>query len=267
MLLVFDIGGTHIRSATSKDGKTFDKPSVILDTPKDWEEAKKVLHDVCQKQGKAEQVCVAIAGEFDENRSQLVFSPNLLDWVEKPLKRFFEDETGASVRLVNDAVAAAIGEARQGAGKGHVIVAYLTVGTGLGGARVVNGELDENSQGFEPGQQIIDSTSGDTLEKRVAGAGFAAQFGVDFVKTAPKEAWEAAAKELAVGIHNTIDYWSPDIIVFGGSMILKPNGIPLDRVRAHLTALNKKEKIPPIVPAALGDESGLRGALAILTQG
>ena len=50
-------------------------------------------------------------------------------------------------------------------------------------------------------------------------------------------------------------------------MILKPNGIPLDRVRAHLTALNKAEKIPPIVPAALGDESGLRGALAILTQG
>src|SRR3989344_1188904 len=250
MYLVFDIGGTHIRSAVSKDGKTFDRAPVVVDTPKDWEEAKKVLSDICDKQGKPEHVCVAIAGEFDSYGSSLIFSPNLSDWVGKPLRRFFEEQTGVPVELVNDATAAAIAEATEGAGKGHTIVAYLTVGTGVGGARIVEGKVDENRQGFEPGQQIINSATGETLEQRVAGSGFIKHFGSDFKEKASKEDWEEAAREFAVGIHNTIGYWSPDIVVVGGSMVLKPKGIHLDSVIKQLSLLSSTSRKPPQVVKA-----------------
>src|SRR4030066_415253 len=44
----------------------------------------------------------------------------------------------------------------KGAGKGFNIVAFLTIGTGVGGARIVGGKPDANVFGFEPGHQIID---------------------------------------------------------------------------------------------------------------
>lgn len=264
MYLVFDIGGTHVRSAFSTDGKAFDAPPIILDTPKTWEDAQKLISELCKKHGKPKRVCVAIAGEFDSYGSSLVFSPNLPDWVGKPLRRFFEKESGAPVTLVNDSVAAALAEAREGAGKGHSIVAYLTIGTGVGGARIVNGNVDENRHGFEPGHQIIDVVTGDTLESRVAGSGFSRRFGPDFVRSAPDDAWNEAAREFAMGVHNTIELWSPDIVVVGGAMILKAKGISLESVVAHLSTLNRSsETLPSVVRAKFGDESGLRGALSL----
>ena len=265
--LVFDIGGTHIRCAVSKNGRDFDGAPTIVNTPATWEEAKKALESLIPKGIQFKKVCVAIAGKFDEAHTQLLSSKNLIGWEKKPLKKFIETETGADTILVNDAVAAAIGEARIGAGKGCTIVAYLTVGTGLGGARVVDGRLDDNRHGFEPGKQIIDTETGETLEDRVAGAGFIKRFGSNFVKNVPQEALDSAAHDLAVGIHNTIDYWSPDVVVLGGGMFFKPHGISLDAVKKNLTSLSLSEKVfPPILLAKFAEESGLYGALILVSN-
>ena len=71
-----------------------------------------------------------------------------------------------------------------GAGKGEEIVAYIKVSTGIGGVRIVDGKIDRNILGFEPGYQIIDPTgtlcpicdSAGHLKSHVSGAALEARF-------------------------------------------------------------------------------------------
>ena len=86
-------------------------------------------------------------------------------------------------------------------------------------------------------------------------------------KIRSKKAWERAARILAYGVHNTLMYWSPDIVVIGGSMMNEPNGISIERVRVHLKQTVKIfPEIPPVEKATLGDKAGLYGALALIGQ-
>ena len=74
--------------------------------------------------------------------------------------------------------------------------------------------------------------------------------------------WDKLAKFLAYGLNNTIVYWSPDIIVLGGSM-MKEVGIPVPAVRKHLSEILKIfPTIPQIEKAELADFGGLYGSLA-----
>jgi predicted NBD/HSP70 family sugar kinase len=76
--------------------------------------------------------------------------------------------------------------------------------------------------------------------------------------------WEELARIAAIGIHNTILHWSPDTVVFGGSMF-NEIGIPIESVKVHLAAIMKKiPQIPNIVHSSLHDEGGLYGGLARL---
>lgn len=265
MKLVFDIGGTHIRIASSKDGETLSERPFIVDTPKDWKEAQQVLTELFSKHKGAKAVCGGLPGVFDEQKETLVWSPNLPDWVGKPIAKTIQNVAGVTPALFNDAMLAGVGEAVAGAGKGKRIVAYFTVSTGFGGARIVNGMPDEYRSGFEPGQQIVDMQSGKTLERIVSGSAFARAHGLDFAKSAPPEAWTQAAPALAIGIYNAILLWSPDIVVLGGSMMTKPPGYSLAYIEERLLALPKVfPNYPELVLAKLGDENGLRGALALL---
>ena len=267
MYLVFDIGGTHIRIAPSKDGKDFSERPLVVDTPKEWKEAESLLTQLFSKHKGVQAVCGGLPGVFDEKKETLVWSPNLPDWVGKPIVRTIQNATGVSPSLYNDAMLAGVGEATAGAGKGRHIVAYLTISTGVGGARIIDGRPDNYRSGFEPGQQIIDVLSGKTLEQAVSGSAFARRFGLDFVKTAPSEAWTEAVTPLALGIYNTILHWSPDIVVLGGSMMTKPPAYSLAFVEEKLLALPRVfPKFPELALAELGDENGLRGALAMFSR-
>lgn len=268
MYLVLDIGGTHIRCALSKDGKTFDSAPTVLDTPKKWPDADKELRELLSKYKSVKAACVGLAGVFDRKKGTLVYSPNLNDWLGKPIQKLFDEVVGAPVKIFNDAVLAGVGEAHRGAGMGKSIVAYMTVSTGVGGACIVNGLPDEGRSGFEPGHQIMDVKSGLTLEDMVSGSAFTKLYGTDFVKIAPKKCWHKAAKILALGVHNVIMQWSPDIVVLGGSMMTKPPGIPLDVVKEELYKLPKVfPDLPDIVLAMLGDAGGLYGGLELLREG
>jgi glucokinase len=92
----------------------------------------------------------------DKQAKKLVKSPHLPKWVDKPLGSRLEKALGVKVLLENDAALAALGEAVFGAGRRAEIVGYLTISTGIGGARVVDGRIDKKSVGFEPGHMIID---------------------------------------------------------------------------------------------------------------
>jgi fructokinase len=79
--------------------------------------------------------------------------------------------------------------------------------------------------------------------------------------------WNQLAFFLAHGLRNTILYWSPDVIVLGGSMIVGDPRIFLDDIIQHTNdVVGEVTEVPLIVDAKLGDEAGLYGAMALLEK-
>ena len=85
-------------------------------------------------------VGVAVPGFIDAAQSEVYFTPNV-PWRNTPLRADLEAELGRTVVVDNDANAAGWAEYRFGAGRGHTDVTLLTIGTGLGGAIIVGGQL------------------------------------------------------------------------------------------------------------------------------
>src|SRR6185437_2466030 len=107
-------------------------------------------------QGTITQAAGGIAGVLNKAKDQLLNAPNLVNWINQPLGQSLSDIVSVSVKLENDASLGGLGEATYGSGQGYKIVGYLTIGTGVGGTRIVNGRIDQNALGFEPGHQTID---------------------------------------------------------------------------------------------------------------
>lgn len=266
MYLLFDIGGTRFRYAVSHDGKGIEEP-VILSTPETYEKMLEMFREIYEKLPRAElrAVALGIAGSQDKEHTRVLRSKNLPWIMGMPLKEDLEHIFGSPVFLENDAALAGVGEAVRGSGKGHSIMAYMTVSTGVGGVRIVHGKLDSNAMGFEPGKQIIEQ--GKTLEQWVSGADVQKRYGKDPREIVQKDIWEELARQLAVGLHNTILHWSPDIVVLGGSMVLGNPAIPLERVKEYLKEISTIfPELPLVEKAALGDAAGLYGALEFAKQ-
>jgi len=277
MYALFDIGGTKTRVAVSSDLDSFGT-AVKFDTPKDFTDGMEAISHAITELSRGKEIAMAsggIRGPLNKEKSTIVSETVLTDWVCKPIADTLRERLGAPVYLENDAALVALGEAHYGAGQGYDIVAYLTVSTGVGGARVVRGALDEARTNFEPGHQIVDidgSTEGgstpDILQDLISGVALEKARGVKPYEVAQSDVvWDTLAEYLAVGLKNTIVYWSPDVIVLGGSMIVGDPRILLEDIVRHTKEMLKGEQqCPPIVSATLTDEGGLYGAMALLKQ-
>lgn len=275
MNLVFDIGGTNIRLAKSNDGASIDSFEV-MPTPQDFEKAVELISNYYKKIGnEAFDKCVCgLPGVLSQGKDSLLSAPNLFPWVNKPIKEELTKILGKEVILENDAALAALGEAVSGAGRENKIVAYLTIGTGVGGARVVDGNLDERAFGFEPGHQIIDLGgsvySENTakkyveLENAVSGTALRKNFGKEPAEISDLTIWREWERLLSVGLANLIVHWSPNIVILGGG-VMQVNLISLDRIKLYLSDILKvTPDIPQIKKGELGDKAGIMGGLAML---
>ena len=267
MYLIFDIGATKTRIAVTNDRKHFSDP-VIFDTKPEYEDGMKYFIKEARKltPKNINGIAGGITGTLDAERVSLTRSPNLPGWVEYPLEEDLREEFKCPVFIENDAAIVGLGEAVAGAGIDEDIVMYITVSTGVGGARIVSGEIDEHSYGFEPGAEIIDFQN--TLEDLVSGSAVEKRFGKKPYEIVQSDhIWDELAEKLAYGIHNSIVHWSPDVIVLGGSMIVGDPAIKISDVRKHLSVISKVyPKLPKINKATLGAVGGLHGALQYLNS-
>ena len=268
MEIVFDIGGTNMRVAAVLEGGKLGEVKTRR-TPQDFNEGIAALHDLALEVAAGAKI-IAVSGcfpgIFNRDRRTLFQSPNLPQWEGKPLLTSIEAAFGVPVFLENDAALAALGEAHFGAGRGFRSVMYLTISTGVGGARIVNGKIDENAFGYEPGKQIMDFSSGSSLEDLVSGAAVAKRLKKS-AKDVPQidPIWTELAEILAQGLHNSIVHWSPDVIILGGAMILGTPSITLGQVDEELRKILKVfPEVPVIRKAELRDQSGLYGAMEFL---
>ncbi|MBP1729855.1 MAG: putative glucokinase [Deltaproteobacteria bacterium] len=104
-----------------------------------------VLSGTGVKKSSIKQVGLACAGQIDQARKRVLFSPNL-NWRNKPLGRDIEAATGLPVSLENDVNAATYGEWRFGFKKEGLNVVGIFLGTGIGGGLILNGRLFRGSR-------------------------------------------------------------------------------------------------------------------------
>jgi glucokinase len=149
-----DVGGTKIAAGlVDEKGQVLARErteSPATDPP----EIVRTISELVRKLAGSESleaVGISAAGFVDKARSMVVFAPNLA-WRDEPLKRYLEEELDLPVVVENDANAAAWAEFTFGAGEDAEDLLNLTVGTGVGGGVVIDGELVRG--GFGMGAEV-----------------------------------------------------------------------------------------------------------------
>jgi glucokinase len=138
-----DIGGTKIAGAlVSEDGQIVREHKVPTPATDPEAIANAVVELVTELSTGVEvtAVGVAAAGFVDSERSTILYSPNL-SWRNEPFKAELASRLGIPVFIENDANAAGWAEYRFGAGRGVKHMIMLTIGTGVGGAIIVDGHM------------------------------------------------------------------------------------------------------------------------------
>ncbi len=189
---------------------------------------------------------------------------------------------GVPVGFDTDVNGAALGEHRWGAAQGLDTFIYLTIGTGIGGGGLVNGQpmhglihpemghirLPRHPDDPYPGACPY---HGDCLEGMAAGPALEGRWG-QAAESLPADhpAWELEAHYLAFGLVSFICTLSPQRIVMGGGVMEQSHLFPEIRRRVQ-ALLNGYVQAPEIlenvdeyiVPPALGSQAGVLGAIAL----
>ncbi len=161
-----DIGGTSIKGASiNGQGKIIARFSLPIIDKEAGDEAierlgKKILSFISENNIKSNEIIgigVGCPGAINSEKGVVDYSNNL-KWVDVHLQETLEKMTNIKVKVTNDANAAALGEAKFGAGKEASSVILLTLGTGVGGGIIINGQVYEGNEGkgAELGHTVIE---------------------------------------------------------------------------------------------------------------
>jgi glucokinase len=155
-----DVGGTKVAAGVvDEDGRIIAKlkRSTPAASPSRTEQAiadavTELLDHHQVKGHRVEAIGLGAAGFVDSARATMLFAPNLA-WRDEPLKQRVEERLGREVVVENDANASAWAEARFGAARGYRDVMLVALGTGIGAAIIIGGELYRGQWGMagEPG--------------------------------------------------------------------------------------------------------------------
>jgi glucokinase len=144
-----DLGGTNLRiAAISTDGQLLEKITLGVKVALGRDYVIGEMCDAIQRlteqyrcSGKFIGAGIGVPGIIDMETGMMRKSANLPGWSDYPVRDEIERRLGARVFLDNDAKVAALGEQWLGAGRGAANMAMITLGTGIGGAIVLNGKI------------------------------------------------------------------------------------------------------------------------------
>lgn len=207
-------------------------------------------------------------------------------WANTDLLKPFQEALNLPTGFDTDVNAAALGEARWGAAQGISNFIYLTIGTGIGGAAVVNDTLVHGLIHPEMGHMRIPHDldqdpfpgvcpyHGDCLEGLATGPAIEARWGEKGETLTPDhQAWQLEAEYIALGLANLVTILSPQRIILGGGVMDQVQLFPIIRARLqdilsnYIPAREILEEIDLyIVPPKLGSQAGVLGAIALAQE-
>lgn len=240
-ILVFDVGGSSIKCGVWKDEQLSELKS--RKTPATWKEMKAVFLDVKNElDDELQGVAISIPGAVNVNEG-VIYGTSAIPYIHRfPIKKELSELFGLKVTIQNDANCAALAEVWKGNAADVANSAFLIIGSGIGGAIVLNKKLVPGSHlfGGEFGYMVIDQRNGHTLSEMGSPVTMAQQFtkkqndqknyeGTDVFTLAQAQneqaikSVETLYNALSIGIFNLAVSFDPDKILIGGGISRRPD--------------------------------------------
>lgn len=299
----FDVGGTFTKYAAINDkGDILFKSKFItpdsncrIKIPE--EISKRVIelkdsYNICR-------VGVSTSGQVDSQKGEIIFATDTLpEYTGAKLSRSIEAATGFETFVENDVNAAALGEMWKGAAKGRDTFICITLGTGIGGAIVIDGKLFRGCAGSsgEIGHMIINENGDDCTcgnkgcyERYASTSALVRKYqyelnrngieesGIDgeVIMERVQQGEELAVKvydqfldHVVTGLVNLTCIFDPGLIIIGGG--ISAQGKPfIDEINSKLKSrlMESYSRHTEVVQAALGNDAGILGACCAALEG
>src|SRR5690242_527180 len=270
-----DIGGTKFSVAGFEDDRLIWRETAVTDRERgpDWM-CSQIERMLTSRQVRPDRCGIGFGGPVDFPTQTVTLSTHVGGWAGYPLVERIERMTGAPVVMDNDANTGALGEALYGAGIGADPLFYMTLSTGIGGGIVIGRHIYRGADSYagEIGHLNVEPNGPDCLcgsrgclERMCCGLWLERDYGKpakELLKD-PQFA-EKYVVHLARGLKAALMLLNPACIVIGGGISKAGNAlfVPLRaELGRQMTAWSRARR--DVVPAALGDDSVLRGALAL----
>jgi glucokinase len=277
MTLAVDIGGTKFAVAlfdgdrivrresrpTNREGARDWMLEQVVATAREW-----------QREFPFTRCGIGFGGPVDFGQQRVAFSTHIGGWNDFHLTEFLARELSVPAIMDNDANAGAMGEALYGAGRGHSPLFYMTLSTGIGGGIYADGKIWRGADGWagEIGHLSIRPDGPECLckargcfERMCCGLWLERDYGKTAKELLDDSNFVARyVVDLALGLKACIMLLNPSRIVIGGGIsnagerLFGPLRAELDRQITDWSGARVD-----VVPAALGNDSVLYGALAL----
>lgn len=292
------MGGTNLRVAlVTSDGEVLEK----IKEPSTGDVISSLKAGIEKLMSpEVEGIGIGVAGVIERGEKRVIVSPNL---PQVAGFCFAELGFGVPLHVENDANAAALGEARMGAGREIPNFVLITLGTGIGGGFIHNGRLLHVAAEIGHMSIMADARkcfcgNNGCLELYASARAIIASVlkslegGAESIlrdccegkiyRITPEDVYKAAIEEgdglsrdalkeagryLGVGIANIVNIMSPDAVILAGGLIGAWNIYIDEAVReASKRAFKSLFQRVRIIPASLGDEAGVVGAASLVFQ-
>lgn len=307
MVIGVDLGGMSAKAALLQRAGLAGKSRVATSANDSPEQTAVALAKLCtaaaEKAGKSmddvQAIGIGSPGVVDSANGTVVFWSNY-QWHDVPLAELVRKYTGKPVFMTNDANAAALGEAKFGAGKNYRDSILVTLGTGVGGGIVIGGELFEGfrSAGTEIGHMVIRKdgelcTCGrrGCFERYASATGLINMTRREMIAHPESSMWKragtpegadgatafACAREgddvakrvveeyisyLGEGVVNLVNLFRPEAVLFGGGISAEGENLlaPLREYVYPRIYVSETYARLDLVRAELGNDAGIFGA-------
>lgn len=291
-IMTLDIGGTAVKSGVFCNGSLTD----IQETPTEAKRGGGHVVDLAVQiirrytaRHDFDGIGISTAGQVNSRTGQIIYAnDNIPGYTGMKIRSMIENEFGKPAAVLNDVNAAALGEARFGAGRGEKDFICLTYGTGVGGAIFTGGELYEGSSfsAGEFGAVVVHPEERDpekdifsgcyeryaSVTALVRAAGKCREGITDgrdvfdrLEEPAVRECVDRWIREVMYGLTSLIHILNPSCVILGGGVMEQEYVIKKVRELSG-THLMKSFRSIRIRKAALGNCAGMTGAAVHLIE-
>jgi len=301
--IAVDIGGTSMRAASypARGHKQLKLEKIATQHPTEspFDRLVNLITCVWPADETVAAIGAAAPGPVDPYRGIVLSAPNIPSWIDLPLASLLQAHFGVPACIGNDANLAALGEWKYGAGKGHRYLVYLTVSTGIGGGVIMDNHLLLGYHGLaaelghitvERDGPLCSCGQRGHLEALASGPAIArwveaelsqgATSSLSAVKPLTAKLIAEAAKQgdalatrafaraggfIGRAIADILHMYNPSIVILGGGVSLSGELLMKslrEEMRLHVMDSHYLDHLS-VTTAALGDETGLLGALVL----
>lgn len=278
-LLCFDIGGTNIKYGVIENGIILEKSKF----PTNYKRGHKDVTDrliatakkVQKKHPDIEGVGISCAGSINFDEGRMITPPDAIqEFGEWDFEKLFMDELGLRIVADNDVNSFAACECKMGAGSKYKTYLVMTVGTGIGGAIVVNNKIwrGNNYNAGEIGRMLVDGVHWEKMASMTALIKSAKLRGLDIEegkdvfdlydqgdKVAQLVVGEFY-RNLGKGIANLVYIFNPEAVIIGGAISARDDFGQEINAYADYYLVEGFQSTLDIIPAHYKNDGGILGA-------